>query len=244
MRNMWELKIIEKQLLLQLILIFVAFSIPAWAGEKENVLQKCEALFGKPVDEKMAISEVKKDFVLKPEFVKDKLVNLSVVPKYWFEEKGHEEWAEPDQLPLILPAGLKQLEERLETIKPLGALVYAPSFCAVTNMTCWKTSFHENSTLETGWSGSVGTRFLKINFFAETSGEVIKKIKVKHDKTAAYYEIGVSQTDQDGDEARKVYYVKKETYDAVREGKTETFEGIFVGRYFSKEEQKNMFKRF
>ena len=126
----------------------------------------------------MSLFEVDKDFVLQPEFVKDNLVNLSVVPKYWFEEKGHEEWTEPDNMPLILPAGLKQLQARLETIKPIGKIVYSPSICVVTNMTCWKTNYHENSVLETGWSGDAGTRFLKVNFFGAITGKIIKKLKV------------------------------------------------------------------
>lgn len=131
--------------------LFCFATINATASEKDEVLRVCGQLFGKPVDEKLSLFEVNRFYVLRAAFGKrNKLEQLAIEPKYYFEET-HSDWEEPDDFTYLSKIEYENLLAQAEKIKPKGALIKpASGIGVVTNMTAWHTEIYENASLTWG----------------------------------------------------------------------------------------------
>jgi len=131
--------------------LFFFISVSAKASEKDDVLRACSQLFGKSVDEKLNLFEDNRSYVLRATFDKrDKLEQLAVEPKYYFEET-HPDWKEPDDFTYLSKVEYENLLAQLDAIKPKGALIKpASGISVVTNMTAWHKEVYQNASLTWG----------------------------------------------------------------------------------------------
>ena len=122
------------------------------AQEKTQVLENCRRLFGDSVDEKLNLFEVNQEFVLRAGFsVKGKLVKISVVPKYFYEEQ-HPEWTEPKERPHLANPFYAGVIAKINSIKPLGKFLKKRLDEAITNSTSYRTEYYANAVLVYGES--------------------------------------------------------------------------------------------
>lgn len=120
-------------------------------ADKESVLRTCERLFGAPVDEKQNFFEVNQFYVLRVKFDEGgRLEQLAVEPKYFFEE-SRPEWEYPSDFRDLSQGEYESLLERLDGVRPKGALRKADAGGGVvTNMTSRHKAVYENAVLEWG----------------------------------------------------------------------------------------------
>lgn len=233
-----------------LILLLFSFSLGVHGTERKDVLQKCDRFFGKPIDEKpFILYEINSLFVLSTEFNKsDELTVLNILPKYYFEEQ-HPEWKEPDQRPKLSSIEYEDILQKLETIKPRGALVSVSPAGVILNDTVWHFSYYENSYWDRGsntvWNeaGNEGigytVRSLTVSFMSTVKGRVIEKTPPGIKKTISTEPFGpitfetgpvhkVTIEAGKDDKNDKKYYVTKETFDSLKIKKRQTFRGVLV----------------
>jgi hypothetical protein len=211
-----------------IILLSFVFTVKA-EGEKAQVLQSCEKLFGKTLDEKLNLFEVNQLFVLQPEFnEKGFLVKISVEPKYFYEEE-HPEWKEPKERPHLANADYADVIAKINSIKPLGKFLNEVFNGAVTNSTVYTTEYFKDSILDYGetpiWQRDAVkefVRFIRITYFQDVEGRIKKK------KSCSFC-FGVKFLVNVGEETN--YYVEEETYNKLKKGKTATFRGILSEIY-------------
>lgn len=110
----------------------------AGIAEKESVLRACTQLFGAPVDTKPHLFEANQFYVLRVKFdSRDRLEQLALEPKYYFEE-SHPEWKYSDNFTYLSQVEYDNLLTHLDTIKPKGVLIKPDAGIGeVTNMTSW-----------------------------------------------------------------------------------------------------------
>jgi len=139
-----------KYALICLTLILLFLPVTSFASERDEVLEKSRLTFGEPVDLSQNLYEVNRFYVFQPIFdAKDQVEELKVVPKYYYES-SHSEWEEPDDFSCLTVVESKELLEKLDKIKPKGALVEKGRVGAVTNMTAWFTDKYKNAAVTRG----------------------------------------------------------------------------------------------
>jgi hypothetical protein len=208
----------------------MAFAVEA-ESEKSRVLQNCEALFGKTVDEKSNLYEINELFVIKPEFSDERLVKLSVRAKRNFEFE-HPEWAKLTDLPLIPLQQFRVFLDTLEKLKTRGALLKKTDSPIVTNSTFWSYELYENSLVAYGtledWRelnrDEMGVRWIEIRFSEQVRARIVGK-----EKSASFNAYMVVVKDEkEKDWKFKKYVVDKSTFDSLKLTKIVPFQGIFV----------------
>lgn len=214
-----------------LTVVFFSFANLKAQSGKQNVLQECQTLFGKPMDEKLMLFRVNDLFVLQPAFNDENPYQLRVVAKHIFEDE-HPEWAEPDELPQIPQNQFRELINKLERIKPKGKLLKKTYSPAVTNSTLWRYELYENALITYGifedWRESnredLGIRWIRINFDQPIRGKVIKK---EWSKFYDAYTIVVENRDES---EYNRYIVDKKAFGTLRKNAVGAFHGIFADK--------------
>jgi hypothetical protein len=139
-----------KYSLIYLTLILLLLPVSSFASERDEVLEKSRLTFGEPVDLSENLYQINRFYIFQPIFdAQDKVEEFKVVPKYYFEE-SHPEWEEPDDFTHLTAAEYEELLEKLDKIKPKGALVEKGKFAAVTNMTAWFTDKYKKAAVTRG----------------------------------------------------------------------------------------------
>lgn len=215
-------------------LLIACCSSTVFANEKQNVLKNCERMFGRPVDEKLNLFEINKDFVLRVDFVGNGLEKLSVEPKYWLSE-NHPEWIEPDERPRLQKSDYDDLISKFEQLKSKGGIIARghSGFCS--NLHCWFQEYYENAFVEyAGNQFGPGFDYFFISFFQSIRGEIVDKKVFKlsrvtaglqsHHQTQLIYWVSVLV---EGDETER-FYVRKGVYKRLKKGKTQSFEACFI----------------
>lgn len=205
-----------------LILLSFVFTIKA-EGEKARILQNCEKLFGKTLDEKLNLYEINQLFILKPEFnEKEVLVKISVRPKHSYREE-HPEWEKLNDDPLFSKVEYHEVLGKINSIKSLGILLRESLFSPITNMTNHAYQYYANAHLERSelFSGIAweNVRLIYVDFFQVVEGKIKKK------KSCSFCS-GVQFLVNTGEAS---FYVEKETYRNLKKGKTATFRGVSAG---------------
>jgi hypothetical protein len=145
---------LSKNLLVMLSCIaYLLLPVSAYAkrSEKESILRICNQLFSSPIDTKQHLFEVNQFYVLRVKFNnRDRLEQLAVEPKYFFEE-SHPDWREPDNFTNLTKADYDDSLARLDRVKSKGALIKpASGISVVTNMTAWHKAIYKHAVLEWG----------------------------------------------------------------------------------------------
>lgn len=151
-------------------------------SERGRVLEKCQELFGAPVDRKPLLFEVSPDYVLRLRFVSGVLVELAVEPKYFYQEV-RPEWKEPAVQLSLLPEHYERLLKQLAELKPLGELREAGQVGVVTGGRARFTDAYADGVLERrvwsedGESAGIPPRIysFRILHFYDLQGKVAEK---------------------------------------------------------------------
>jgi hypothetical protein len=204
-------------------LTFCVSSSHAKNSDKESVLRTCSELFGAPVDQKQNLFGINQLFVLQPKFNSQaELVELSVLPKYHFQE-SHPEWTEPDHMPYLSPTNYEYLLSRLDTIKSKGSLIKSIASGAVINSTHYFLDQYEQAFLRRGEWAHLGVRFFSLLYFHEIEGKIMKKRKYEPSLSyhtygnGGYYQVTVEESN---------YFVREADYVKLKVGRAEKFLAI------------------
>src|SRR6059058_314164 len=82
------MRFLRTLLIALLVAPFCLHEISAQVNQRSLILSACENLFGKAIDPQDALFNVNDLFVLRPGFDSHgTLIEISVTPKYWFEQK-------------------------------------------------------------------------------------------------------------------------------------------------------------
>jgi hypothetical protein len=201
-----------------IVLTFCVSSSHAKTSEKESVLRTCAELFGPSVDQKQSLFEVNQLFVLQPKFNSvAELVELSVLPKYNFQE-SHPEWTEPDHISYLSHANNGYLLSRLDTVKSKGNMIKSMASGAVTNSTHYFLDQYEQAFLLRGEWADLGVRFFSLLFLHEIEGKITKKRK--YEPSLSYYTYGNGGYSQVtvGDSN---HFVREDDYRKLKVGRVE-----------------------
>lgn len=152
----------------------------AEVSEKESVLRACNQLFGAPTGTKPHLFEATQFYVLRVEFdSRDRLEQLAVEPKYYFEE-SRPEWKRPDNFTPLSQVEYDNLLAHLDTIKPKGLLTKPDTGGGVvTNMTSWHKAIYEDAVLEwgevvdlrRGENALLAIKWIRVNYLKSKSHE-------------------------------------------------------------------------
>lgn len=191
------------------------------------MIKECTNHFGKPLDKKLNLFEINKDFVLELTFADTEVAKFSITPKYFFREE-HPEWSEPEKRPVLDVHDYRGLLKKFESLKPKGEIVNKEAVGTCSNGNCWFGEFYEDAFLEYAMRGEARIGSFFISYFSNVKGEIISK------KTSKYatadgnkFVCTVRVLINDGDRSH-IYYVRKDVYRKLKKGKTQTFQGAFV----------------
>ncbi len=137
---------------ISLIVLFLAVSIAhGQSNERDRVIGKLSKTYDRVKDEKRVLFELDKFRVIRAEFNKQRsLIELAVVPKYYFDE-DRPEWEATDDFVNMTKAEFETLSSELAKVKPIGKKVEAVNRIAiVTNMTAWYSEYFEKASLTWG----------------------------------------------------------------------------------------------
>ncbi len=196
----------------------------AFAGEREDVLLKCEAMFGKAVDAKLNLFEISPVFVLKVDFDDSGSVTyFSVDPKYFYWQK-HSEWEELDDRPYLSHKEYENLLSRLDEIKSLGAMRHFKCDGVITNSTDYCDGYYENGRLSFGYSDFLdenkdNIRFFSSYFYHNVTAKVLDKKAGKFSFGKLY--LVVTENDLN-------YYVAEETFKKLKRNKRTSFSAVLA----------------
>jgi hypothetical protein len=139
-----------KYAFISLTLILLFLPVSSFASERDEVLEKSRLTFGEPVDLSENLYEINRFYVFQPIFdAQNKVEELKVIPKYYFED-SHPEWEEPKDFIYLTVAEYQELLEKLDKIKSKGALVEKGNISVATNATAWFTDKYKNAAVTRG----------------------------------------------------------------------------------------------
>jgi hypothetical protein len=144
---------------LLIIIIFVIFTVvgQAQSSERDGVLRLLGESYNRVADEAKVLFELDRFHVIRAEFDKrNKLTELAVEPKYYFEA-AHPDWRETIDFKNLSRAEFLSLSEKLKRVKDIGKVVkQAKSYSGVTSNTAWYTEYYSKATL--AWGAVAGRR--------------------------------------------------------------------------------------
>ena len=198
-------------------------------SEKVKILQKCESLFGKSVDEKFNLFDFNQLFVIQPEFDGNDLITIHINPKHFFEDE-HPEWTEPDKLSQIPQNQFREIINKIENIKAKGELIKKTYSMAITNSTLWRYEIYKNSLVTYGvyedWRetdrADLGIRWIDINFPQQVRGKVLRT------ENSKFYNAYTVVTETENNGRYKMYLVDEKTYKSLKKNQVNIFQGIFA----------------